>query len=136
MGMPAWVGFRRTLGQRQARTQLIQAIRAARQTAVTQHRQVVMAFGVPPTTTNIGTYSVHIDTDGDRFQDSGERWTPLALPNGVKLTQVALDPTDSLIFDPSGSLYPGGTGGTLIFSNGRNAPDTLMVSSVGMVFRP
>lgn len=136
MGVPAWKGFQRSLEQQQARGEVVQAIRTARQTAVTRHAPVILTFGTPPTTTNITQYAVHVDLDNDRFKDFGEPWTQRALPNGTRLAQVALVPTDSLIFDPSGALQPGGTGGSLIISNGRGTPDTLIVSSVGNVFRP
>lgn len=136
MGAPAWKGFQRSLLQKQARAEVVQAIRTARQTAITQHAPVIVTFGTPPTTTNITTYAVHIDADGDRVKDSGERWTQRALPATSRLTSVALNPTDSLLFDPSGALMPGGTGGMLIISSGRGSPDTLMVTGVGTVFRP
>ena len=55
-GMPAFSRYRNTMVLREARTQLLQDIRRARQLAVTRRAPVVMRFGAPPTTTNITTY--------------------------------------------------------------------------------
>jgi type II secretory pathway pseudopilin PulG len=136
MSVPAWKGFQRTLEQQQARAEVVQVIRTSRQMAVTRHASVILTFGSPPATTDITQYAVHVDLDNDRFKDFAEPWWQRSLPNGTRLAQVALVPTDSLLFDPSGALQPGGTGGSLIITSGRGAPDTLIVSSVGNVFRP
>ena len=136
IGLPSYVGFQKTLNMSQTRERMVQDLRYARQLAVTRHRQVIMSFGVPPTTTNILTYNTHIDTDADRVVDTGESVVTRSLPKGSKLSAVVLTPTDSLIFDSSGSLAPGSTGGTIIFINGLNRPDTLWISGVGMVYNP
>lgn len=136
IGLPSYVGFKKTLHMNQTRERMVQDLRYARQLAVTRHRQVIMTFGVPPTTTNILTYNLHIDTDGDRVVDTGESVVTRSLPDGSKLSAVSLTPTDSLIFDSSGALAPGSTGGTIIFVNALNRPDTLWISGVGMVYTP
>ncbi len=133
-GMPAFVGYEQTLAKVQARARLIQDLRVARQIAVTQHHSVIMAFGTAPNTTNISTYTTLIDTNGNGLADNGERLISHSMPKGVLLTQVNLSPTDSLIFDPSGALRPGTTGGMLISTNGRGRADTLYISGVGMVY--
>ena len=136
IGLPSYVGFQKTLNMSQTRERMVQDLRYARQIAVTRHRQVIMTFGVPPTTTNILTYNTHIDSDGDRVVDTAESVVTRSLPRGSVLSTVSLTPTDSLIFDSSGSLAPGSTGGTIIFVNGLNKPDTVWVSGVGMVYNP
>jgi len=68
--------------------------------------------------------------------DTGESVVTRSLPDGSKLSAVSLTPTDSLIFDSSGALAPGSTGGTIIFVNALNRPDTLWISGVGMVYTP
>lgn len=133
-GMPAFIGYEQTLAKVQARARLIQDLRVARQIAVTQHRSVIMTFGTPPGTTNISTYTTLIDTNGNGVADNGERLVSHSMPKGVLLTQVNLSPTDQLIFDPSGALAPGTSGGTLISANGRGQADTLYISGVGMVY--
>jgi hypothetical protein len=51
------------------------------------------------------------------------------------MASVSLTPTDSLIFDSSGSLAPSVTGGRIIVG-GNGQLDTLYVSATGMVYRP
>jgi len=133
-GLPAFLGYQQTLDKVQARQRLIQDLRVARQIAVTQHRNVLMTFGTPPTTTDITSYTTLIDANGNGAADAGERVISHTMPKGVLLTQVNLNPTDKLFFDPSGSLAPGTTGGTLISTNGRGRADTLYISGVGMVY--
>lgn len=135
IGTPAFIGFNRSLSKIQAKERLIQDIRYARQLAVTRHQSVVVVFGTPPTTTNITGYSLHVDTDGDRTRDAGEQVQERTLPRGSALSLVDLSPVDSLIFDPSGALHPGTTGGRLVSGNGRGTPDTLYISGVGMVYQ-
>jgi prepilin-type N-terminal cleavage/methylation domain-containing protein len=136
ISVAGFFGVRRTLNHQNAREKLVADIRIARQIAVTERTPVFMVFGSPPTTTNINTYKIHIDSDGDRIVDSNERNWIRTMPTGVLLTSVTLGPVDSLPFDPSGALAPGATGGRLVYTNGTVAPETLLVSPVGMVFRP
>lgn len=133
-GMPAFIGYEQALARVQARARLIQDLRVARQIAVTRHHSVIMVFGTAPTTTNISTYTTLIDANGNGSRDAGERLVQHSLPRGVLLTQVSLNPVDSLIFDPGGALRPGTTGGMLISDDGRGRADTLHVSGVGMVY--
>jgi len=137
VGVPSWRSFSRSLAQNQARSQVLEAIRLARQTAVTTHRPVYIQYGTPPGTTDITTFKVHNDTDSDGIVDSGERNKTFTLPKNTRLSVVALTPVDSIPFVASGGLrlVPPATGGSLIVTNGRKS-DTLMVSSIGMVFRP
>ena len=136
IGVGGFFGLRRVLNQQNARERLLTDIRVARQLAVTQRAPVYMVFGTPPTTTNITTYRTHIDTNADRIVDSNERSWVRNLPGGVVLTNVNLSPVDSIPFDPSGALAPAATGGTLVFTNGSMVAETLLVSPVGMIFRP
>ena len=103
---------------------------------MTAHRPIVVAFGNGIATTGITTYSVHTDTNSDRVKQVGEPWKSFTLPNGTQLTSVSLSPTDSLIFDSSGSLAPSVTGGTVIVGGQTGDLDTLLVSATGMVYRP
>jgi prepilin-type N-terminal cleavage/methylation domain-containing protein len=132
---PSWQGFSRSLAQNQARSQVLEAIRTARQTAVTTHRPVYMQFGSPPSTTDITTFKTHLDTNSDGLVSSGERVKTYTLPKNTRLSVVALTPTDTIPFIASGTLRTNSTGGSLIVTNGRKS-DTLMVSSIGMIFRP
>jgi prepilin-type N-terminal cleavage/methylation domain-containing protein len=136
IAVPGLNGYRDTLAQQEARTQLITDLRQARQTSVTRHRSVIVAFGNGSSTTNITTYSVHTDLDGDRVKDSNEPRMVRGLPKKVRLASVALSPNDSLIFDTSGLLVPGSSGGRLVISGARGKSDTLAVSAVGMVYDP
>jgi Tfp pilus assembly protein FimT len=136
IGIGGFFGLRRVLNQQNARERLLTDIRVARQLAVTQRAPVYIVFGTPPTTTNITSYRTHIDTDGDRIVDANERSWVSTMPGGVVLTSVTLNPVDSLPFDPSGALAPAATGGSLVFTNGSMASETLLVSPVGMIFRP
>lgn len=136
IGIPALSGYRDTLAKQQARTQLIADLRSARQTSVTRHRSVIVAFGNGAVTTNILTYTIHTDLNGNRVKDANEPSLFRRLPNRVKISQVTMSPSDSLIFDTSGLLVPGSTGGKLILTGTRGRPDTLAVSAVGMVYQP
>jgi type IV fimbrial biogenesis protein FimT len=135
IGVPSFLGFQRTLTKTQARDRVIQDIRYARQLAVTRHRPVVITFGTPPTTTNISTYTLLIDTNNNGVADAGEQALGRRLPRGAVLADVALSPTNKLYFDPSGALAPGTSGGRLVSSNGRGIADTLYISGVGMVYQ-
>lgn len=136
IGIPALSGYRDTLAREEARTQLIADIRSARQTSVTRHRSVVVAFGNGSVTTNITSYSIHTDLNANRVKDANEPRLVRALPRKIRLSQVTMSPSDSLIFDTSGLLVPGSTGGRLILTGSRGRPDTLAVSAVGMVYDP
>jgi len=137
IGIPAARGFRDTLARGQARTQIIADLRSARQMSVTQHRSVIVAFGNGSSTSNITTYTIHLDSNGDRLKQSTEQRTSHVLPKPMKIANAAIPQhTDSLIFDTSGLLIPGSTGGRLILAGTRGKPDTLDVSAVGMVYRP
>jgi len=136
VAIPGLSSYRDTVAKEQARSQLIADLRSARQTAVTRHRSVVVAFGNGTVTTNITTYTIHTDLDGDRTKDSDEMLTQHGLPKKVRLSRVTLSPTDSLIFDTSGLLTSGSSGGRLILAGPRGRPDTLAISAVGMVYDP
>lgn len=136
IAIPGLSSYRDTLAKEEARNQLIGDLRQARQTAVTRHRSVVVAFGNGVVTTNVTTYTIHTDLDGDRVKDSDEIRTQHGLPKKVRLSRVALGPVDSLIFDTSGLLVSGSTGGRLILAGPRGKPDTLAISAVGMVYDP
>ena len=140
VGMPAFGGYRNDMKLRQARAQLNEDLRLARQIAVTRRAPVYIRFGTPPTTTDITTYKIHIDTNANGVLDTGERAWIRTLPSSTKLSAVGLTPTDTLAFDISGVLIQpsgGGTpGGTLIFKNAKPRYDTLAVSTAGIIYRP
>jgi len=133
--VPNFSGYLKDANNKKVRTGLIQDLRVARQLAVTEHRPVVVAFGTTSSTTDITTYSIHVDTNGDRAVQAGESFYRRDLPSGTKFTKVSLDPPDSLIFDISGVLWPSTTGGWVVV-NGRSHNDTLYVSAAGIVFQP
>ena len=136
-GMPAFGHYRNSMMLREVQAQLLQDVRRARQLAVTRHAPVVMEFGSPPVTTNVRSYSIHVDTNGDNTIESSELCTRRTLPKGTKLDQVNLGTQiDSLTFDTSGALKPGSSGGTLVFSNALGRRDTLAVSTAGICYRP
>ncbi len=133
--VPGFMKSLRVHRDAQGREQIIQHLRAARQLAITRHCPVIVRFGDGTVTTNVGNYTVHEDTNGDRIVQSTERQVLRTLPQGVLLSQVMLAPVDSLIFDISGTLWPGSSGGQLVLAT-RGGLDTLMVTAVGMVYRP
>ena len=135
-GIPSFVHFSRTLSQKQARDLIEGSLRLARQQAVTSHQPIVVAFGDGISTTGLTTYSVHTDTNGDRVKQIGEPWKSFTLPKGTELAAVSLSPTDSLIFDSSGSLAPSVTGGSVVVGGQSGGLDTLLVSATGLVYRP
>jgi len=111
LAMPGFKSFRDTLAQRQATSQLINDLRTARQTSVTRHRSVVVAFGNGSVTTNITNYTLLTDLDGDGVADVGEPQLYRALPKRVQIANVAFSPTPSkLTFDTSGMLLAGSSG--------------------------
>lgn len=133
--VPSFGSYLKDLNNKKVRTNLISDLRVARQLAVTEHRPVVVRFGTTSSTTDITTYSIHIDTNGDRIVQAGESFYQKNLPSGTKFTKVSLTPNDSLIFDISGVLWPSTTGGWVVV-NGRSRNDTLYVSAAGIVFQP
>lgn len=127
--------FRLTMVQSRTKGQLIEDIRGARQRAITRHTPVIMAFGDGVSTTNVIAYKVHADTNGDRLVTSGELVFNKALPRDTKLSKVSLTPTDTLMFDVSGTLKTGTSGGKIIIQTG-SLKDTLAVSVAGIVYKP
>src|SRR5437867_2486380 len=116
--VPGFTHFRSSLLRNQVKWGLIADLRYARQTAVTKHRQVVVAFGDGSTTTNLTTYTLHTDTNANFVKDAGEPVLNRTLPKGALLTNVSLTPPDSVVFDNSGALRPilgGLPGGQLTF---------------------
>jgi prepilin-type N-terminal cleavage/methylation domain-containing protein len=133
--MPGFVGYLQDMNQKQARATLIESVRIARQTAVTQHAPVIMTFGTGGVNTNVTKFTIHVDNNNNRTVDAGESFTTHNLPSGTKFSKVTLTPNDSLVFDISGVLWPGTSGGNIIV-NGRVRPDTLYVSAAGIVYQP
>lgn len=127
--------FRLTMVQSRTKGMLIEDIRAARQRAITRHTSVIMAFGNGVSTTNLTTYKVHADTNGDKLVTSGEMVLNKTLPRDSKLSKVSLTPTDTLIFDVSGTLRTGTSGGKIAIQTG-SLKDTLQVSVAGIVYKP
>jgi len=135
-GMPAFSKFRDDLMIVQARTQVQQDLRMARQVAVTRHCAVIVTFGDGSATTDIVNYSVLYDANGDGSVSSGERYFNRRMPNRTRLSSVTLSPTDKLSFDMSGVLLAGTSGGQLVLATSRGRVDTVLVSATGVVYRP
>ena len=135
-GLPAFGTFRDRMVLVQARNQVTQDLRIARQVAVTRHCPVIVTFGDGSTTTNVGSYTVHYDTNGDGASTTDERRINRTMPRSTRLSSVTLTPTDKLTFDMSGVLAPGTGGGQLVFATSRGRVDTLLVSATGVVYRP
>ncbi len=106
----------------------------ARQAAVTRRTPVFIKFGTPPTTTNISSYVIHMDLNEDRAVSSGEPQQNRTMPRGTLLESVALTPVDSLVFETSGILRAGTSGGRIVVKTG-SVRDTLTVSTSGIVYR-
>lgn len=136
IGLPAFSSYRNTLALRQARAQLTEDIRSARQIAITRRAPVYIRFGAPPSTTDITAYQIHVDSNNNHVIDVGERVMQRKLPSTTKLSNVALAPVDTLCFDISGILWPGNNGGTLVYQNQRAKRDTLVVSTAGICYHP
>lgn len=127
--------FRLTLVQGRAKEMVIEDLRAARQRAITRHVPVIVAFGNGVTTINLTSYKVHADTNGDRLVTAGELVFSKNLPRDSKLAMVALTPTDTLMYDVSGTLKTGTGGGKVVITTGI-LTDTLAVSVAGIVYEP
>jgi|WetSurMetagenome_2_1015567.scaffolds.fasta_scaffold439744_2 prepilin-type N-terminal cleavage/methylation domain-containing protein len=136
MATPGFLRFGDTLASRHSRVQLLEDLRLARQLAITRHSAVVVAFGDGVHTTNVTTYSMLVDANQDGVAQSTERRFGRAMPFGSRIASVTLDRADSLLFDPSGVLLPGTTGGRLVLTTTRGRLDTLLVSAAGVVYRP
>jgi prepilin-type N-terminal cleavage/methylation domain-containing protein len=135
-GLPAYGTFRDDLTLVQARSQVTQDLRMARQVAVTRHCSVVVKFGDGATTTNVGNYSVLYDTNGDGTASTGERYFNRTMPRRTRLSSVSLTPTDKMTFDMSGVLALGTGGGQIVLATPRGRTDTVLVSATGLVYRP
>ena len=135
IGLPAFSNYRNDLRLRQARQQLLEDVRMARQDAVTRRAPVFIRFGTSSATTGLTSYQVHIDSNGNGVYDTGERRWLRNLPASTSLS-ATLAPQDTLGFDISGILLPGTGGGTLILLNAKNRRDTLLVSTAGIVYKP
>lgn len=136
IALPTFGHFRDSMSLKQANAQVLQDVRRARQLAVTRRAPVVLRFGTPPSTSNITSYTIHVDTNGDGLVQSSEMVTVRNLPPGTRLSAVSLTPTDSLKFDVSGLLFAGNNGGRITLANRVNRRDTLMVSAAGVCYQP
>jgi type IV fimbrial biogenesis protein FimT len=135
IALPSFGHFRDSMSLKRANAQVLQDVRRARQLAITRRAPVVVRFGTPPTTTNITSYTIHVDTNSDRLVQSSETITMRNLPDGTRLSAVNLTPVDSLTFDFSGLLW-NGTGGRIVIANRLDLRDTLLVSAAGVCFEP
>ena len=139
-GLPAFSRYRDDLRLKQVRRQLTDDIGMARQLAVTRRCPVYLKFGTPPTTTDIRTYEIHIDTNANGVVNTGEHRMFRRVPTGTTITTVSLGAVDTLAFDISGILIQPSSmvtpGGTVVFRNARNLSDTLAISTAGIVYRP
>lgn len=135
VGAPSITRFRRSLEQEQARVQLMEDLRGARQKAVTQHVPMVVVFGDGVATSNLTTYKVHTDLNADGKVQTGELVVNRTLPKFSKISTISLQPVDSLFFDISGILRPGTSGGTIVLQTNTRL-DTVRVSMAGMVYQP
>jgi type IV fimbrial biogenesis protein FimT len=135
LALPSLTKFSLALVREQARGEIVADLRYGHQLAVTRHTSVIIAFGNGVGTTDIKTYTMHSDLNGNRAVDSGEPFLSRMLPAGAVLTSVALVPRDSVVFDMSGALQPGTTGGRILLMGPDGTPDTLSVSAVGVVYR-
>jgi prepilin-type N-terminal cleavage/methylation domain-containing protein len=139
IAMPGFGRFRNSMSLKQANAQVLQDVRRARQLAVTRRAPVVLTFGAPPSISNITSYTIHVDTNGDNVRQATEMMTVRNLPTGTRLSAVTLTPVDSLRFDAAGLLLQtaaGTPGGLMILSNRANRRDTLMVSAAGVCYQP
>jgi prepilin-type N-terminal cleavage/methylation domain-containing protein len=136
LAMPGYGRFQNTMSLKQANEQVLQDVRRARQLAITRHAPVVMRFGTPPTISNITSYTIHVDTNGDNVRQASEMMTVRNLPTGTRLSAVVLTPVDSIVFDTAGLLRSGTTGGRITVANRLNRRDTLMVSAAGVCYQP
>ena len=139
IAMPGFGRFRNSMALKQANAQVLQDVRRARQLAITRRAPVVLRFGAPPSISNITSYTIHVDTNGDNLVQSGEMVTVRNMPNGTRLSAVTLTPVDSLKFDISGLLRPataGSPGGRIVLANRLNRRDTLLVSAAGVCYQP
>ena len=134
--MPGFSKFRASQQLKQANAQVLQDVRRARQLSITRRAPVIVRFGTPPSISNITSYTIHVDTNGDGVRQASEMLTVRNLPNGTRLSAVTLTPTDSLKFDVSGLLFAGTTGGRITLANSLNRRDTLMVSAAGVCYQP
>lgn len=135
VALPSFGHFRDSMSLKRANAQVLQDVRRARQLAITRRAQVVMRFGTPPATTNITSYTIHVDTNSDNLVQSSEVVTMRNLPSGTRLSSVNMTPVDSLTFDFSGLLW-NGTGGRIVIANRLDLRDTLLVSAAGVCFEP
>jgi prepilin-type N-terminal cleavage/methylation domain-containing protein len=136
IGTPAFTNYRNTLVLRQAEQQITEDVRVARQLAITRRAPVYLRFGTGNGTTNLTTYTIHVDRNANHVVDAGDGLITRSMPGDSKLAVVALTPSDTLAFDISGILLPGTAGGTLIVRNARDRRDTLVVSAAGIAYRP
>lgn len=132
--LPGVFEFRSTMRRGQAREQVMENLLTARQAAVTQRAPVFVAFGNGVSTTDITSYTVHVDANGDGVVQTTESRRTYTLPPETRLFRVALSPPDTVVFDISGVLMPGSSGGSLVVV-ARAIPETLIVSGTGMVYR-
>jgi prepilin-type N-terminal cleavage/methylation domain-containing protein len=139
IAMPGFGDYGASMSLKRANAQVLQDVRRARQLAITRHAPVVVSFGAPPSVSNITSYKIHVDTNGDNLVQSDEMVTFRNMPTGTRLSAVSLIPVDSLRFNSGGLLVStaaGSPGGLIVVSNRLNRRDTLVVSAVGVCYQP
>lgn len=134
LAIPQAQKYNTSLNRVRAYQQIENDLAYARQTAVTRRTPVFIKFGSPPTTTSISSYVIHLDTNEDRAVTSGERQQNRTMPKGTILESVSLTPVDSLVFETSGILRAGTSGGRIVIKTG-SLRDTIQVSTSGILYR-
>lgn len=128
VGLPAFLDYQESHVTRPAPHQVGADIETARQIAIERRFPVLLVFGRPRST----LYTMHFDMNGNGHVDPGESTRICELPQGTMFTDVALTPTDTLCFEPDGTLRAGSGGGFVVIRNAR-AADTLWISPGGAV---
>jgi len=136
IAMPGFAKLRNAIILKQANAQVLQDERRARQLAITRRAPVVMRFGSPPAVSNVTSYTIHVDTNGDNLVESNEMVTLRRMPTTTRILTLSLAPVDSLKFDYSGLLLSGTSGGRIVIANQGGDKDTLMISATGVCYRP
>jgi type IV fimbrial biogenesis protein FimT len=130
IALPAYQHYNGGLALRRSSERVLGELRRARQTAASEHNDVIVTFSAYS-----GVMQIHDDDNNDGVIGGNELVRQVAIVEGTAFYDLAIAPSDSLVFTLLGTLRDRNGGGYLVIQGCDGDADTLHVSAVGHISR-
>jgi len=130
IALPAFLHYNGGLALRRSTERVLGELRRARQIAASEHNDVVVTFDA-----GSGTMQIHDDDNNDGVISGTEQVRHVTIIEGTAFSDLAIAPSDSLVFTLLGTLRDRNGGGFLVIQGSEGDADTLHVSAVGHISR-